>query len=121
MESQRYSTIDNLTINIKEVEKLKINKTSGQNGLPTYILRETATELAPIMTAIVKQSLKTGLLPEYWLKENIAPIFTKGKQLVRKLQASIYHAVVYAAKSYEHITFKHILGHLEKHNILTIL
>ena len=84
MEGPEYPTIDILNIHIKGVEKLlqklKVNKASGPDDLPAYILRETATEIAPVLTAIFNQSLKTGTLPEDWLKANIAPIFKKGKK-----------------------------------------
>jgi hypothetical protein len=39
-----------------------------------------AAEIAPVLTAIFNQSLKTGILPEDWLKANIAPIFKKGNK-----------------------------------------
>ena len=55
-----------------------------------------------------------------WTLANIAPIFIKGS----KLQAVNYRPVsltCITCKLFEHIVCKHILGHLEKHGILTDL
>ncbi len=68
MERPKYPTIGNPTINTKEAEKLlhklKINKASVPDDIPAYILRETATDLARIFTALVSQSLNKGTLPD---------------------------------------------------------
>ncbi len=56
-----YLQINNLTVIVKGVEvllkKLKINKASGQDDLPEYMLNELADESAPILIAIYMQSL----------------------------------------------------------------
>ena len=124
MEGPEYQRIDNLNIHTKGVEnllqKLKINKASGPDDLPAYILRETAVEIAPVLTAIFNQSLKTGTLPEDWLKANIAPIFKKGNKNLAENYRPISLTCI-CCKVMEHIICKHILTHLEKYDTLTIL
>ncbi len=64
MERPKYPSIGNLSTNNKEVEKrlqkLKINKASGPDDIPPYILRETVTELVPVLSAIFNQPLNIG-------------------------------------------------------------
>ena len=69
---------------------------------------------------IFDQSLNSGDLPADWTLANVAPIFKKGS----KLQAVNYRPVsltCITCKLFEHIVCKHILGHFEKHRILTDL
>jgi hypothetical protein len=124
MEGEEYPKIDNLNIHTKGVEnllqKLKVNKASGPDDLPANILKETATEIAAVLTAIFNQSLKTGTLPEDWLKANIAPIFKKGNKNLAENYRPVSLTCI-CCKVMEHIICKHILTHLEKHSILTIL
>ncbi len=65
MENPKYPTIDNFVIHTKGVEKLfqkhRINKASGLDELRAYILRETATKLDPLLTAICNQPLTSRL------------------------------------------------------------
>ena len=116
MEDPEYPTIDTLSIHIKGVEKLlqklKVNKASGPDDLPAYILRETATEIAPLLTAIFNQSLKSGTLPEDWLKANIAPIFKKGNKNLAENYRPVSLTCI-CCKVMEHIICKHILTHVD--------
>jgi hypothetical protein len=124
MEGLTYPTINNLNIHTKGVEnllqKLKVNKASGPDDLPAYILRETAVEIAPVLTAIFNQSLKCGTLPKDWLTANIAPIFKKGNKNLAENYRPVSLTCI-CCKVMEHIICKHILAHLEKYDILTIL
>ncbi len=51
MDGPEYPIIHNLTINVKGVnkllKKLKVQKSSVPDDLPTYILKELAVEIAP--------------------------------------------------------------------------
>ena len=82
----------------------------GPDDLPTYILREIAIELTPIL------SLKICILPEDWLKANIAPIFKKGNNNLAENYRPVSLTCI-CCKVMEHILCKHILGHWEKRNI----
>ena len=55
--------------------------------------------------------LNTGDLPAEWTLANVAPIFKEGSKLPTCI----------TCKLFKHIVFKHILGHLEDHWILTYL
>ena len=79
-----------------------------------------AKEITSVVHFIFTQSLYTGELPTEWTQAIVAPIFKKGS----KLQAVNYRPVsltCITCKLFEHIICKHILAHLEDHNILTDL
>ena len=104
----------------KLLDKIDVSKASGPDCIPGRILQNLARELAPVLHFIFEQSLNTGDLPAEWTLANVAPIFKKGS----KLQAVNYRPVsltCISCKLFEHIVCKHILGHLEDHEILTDL
>lgn len=113
--------IDNLSISTKGVHKLLSNlkpfKATGPDGLPPFILKELAYELAPIFTLLFEASLLQGTLPLDWTKASVTPIFKKGDTH----QASNYRPVSLTSvpsKIMEHIIFSHIMKHLENHRVL---
>lgn len=53
-------------------------KANGPDQLPTIVLKEAATEIAPILRLIFVISLETGSVPKTWKNANIVPIY-KGK------------------------------------------
>ena len=104
----------------KLLDKIDVSKASGPDCIPGRILQNLAQELAPVLHFIFEQSLNTGDIPAEWTLANVAPIFKKGS----KLQAVNYRPVsltCISCKLFEHIVCKHILGHLEDHEILTDL
>ena len=54
-------------ITVKGVEKqlasLDPKKASGQDGIPPWFLKENASQIAPILTDIYKESISSGRLP----------------------------------------------------------
>ena len=118
----QFPSIGPLNITVSGVTKLltslKVNKASGPDALPNRILKETAVEIAPAITAIFQQSIATSNLPQDWKNANVSPVFKKGS----RHEAVNYRPVSLTCvlcKLLEHIICKHILDHLESYNILT--
>jgi len=116
-------SIDNLVINEAGVTKLlkglDPNKASGPDNIPCRVLKELAHELSPVVTALFRQSLDQGSLPVEWTEAIISPVFKKGNIHL----ASNYRPVSLTcvlSKLMEHVICKHILNHLDAHNILTV-
>ena len=104
----------------KLLDKIDVSKASGPDCIPGRLLQNLARELAPVLHFIFEQFQNTGDLPAEWTLANVAQIFKKGS----KLQAVNYRPVsliCISCKLFEHIVCKHILGHLEDHEILTDL
>ena len=64
----------------KLLTNLNPNKTTGPDGLPPRILKELSSQIAPILTKIVRMSLETGEIPDDWRTANVSPIFKKGQK-----------------------------------------
>jgi len=82
LDDSPYPSIDNLQIHQDGVTKLLKDldpcKASGPDNIPCRVLKQLAHELSPVITAIFRQSLFTGILPVDWTEAIISPIYKKG-------------------------------------------
>jgi len=53
---------------------LQVNKASGPDRIPPYILKNCAKEISPVLKVIFRESFTTGNLPSDWLTANVCPI-----------------------------------------------
>ena len=102
----------------KLLSNIKTNKAAGPHKIPNTFLKETASELAPVLSSIFNQSMTTGVLPDDWLTANVSPVFKKGDRNLAVNYRPVSLTCV-CGKLLEHIVVKHILKHLEQYNILT--
>ena len=116
-----YNSIVTEDINVEGVAKLlsdlQSHKVHGPDGIPAYLLKETATSMAPLLTLIFKASLHQHQLPTDWKTALIFPIFKKGS---RKSPAN-YRPVSLTCipcKIFEHVLYSSIYKHLEANSIL---
>ena len=61
----------------KRLEKLNKRKSIGVDGIHPYVLRECASSLSKIVSALFIASFLTGQIPESWKKANITPVYKK--------------------------------------------
>ena len=119
-----YPTIDPLIINPKGVEKLlsQLNpsKASRPVQIPCHILKGFSEELAPVFSALFKQSLDTSRLPSLWSQAYAKPVFKKGQWCMPGNYRPVSLTCV-SCKLFEHILCKHIRNNLDLHGILTPL
>ena len=73
-----------IIITIPEILKLlsEINphKASGPDNILACVLKETASEIAPMLTHLFQQSLNTGVIPPEWKQAYVTPIYKKGNK-----------------------------------------
>ena len=96
---------------------LQSHKAHGPDGIPAYLLKETAISMAPLLTLIFKASLHQHQLPSDWKTALVFPIFKKGS---RKSPAN-YRPVSLTyipCKIFEHVKCSSIYKHLEANSIL---
>ena len=96
---------------------LQVNKASGPDSIPPYILKNCAEEISPVLKVIFTKSFTTGILPKDWLTANIYPVHKKG----RCDDASNYRPISLTpicSKFLEHIIYHNIMNHLNNNNIL---
>ena len=113
--------IEDLHISVVAVQNLlnSLNpkKANGPDQLPLGILKETANEIAPILRVIFMASLQQWAIPKDWRSANVVPVFKKGNRLSAENYQPISLTSI-CSKILEHIIYKHIMAHCEKHNIL---
>ena len=116
-----YSSIPPLDIGtngiIKQLKKLNQNKATGPDELPARVLKETAEQIAPIITHIFKQSYNTGKLPNDWLQALVTPIHKKSLKSDPANYRPISLTCIICAVM-EHIIVSNIWKHLHKHDII---
>ena len=103
------------TAGIKELLiQLDTNKSCGPDGIPVWVLKHCASEIAPILSGLFSQSLYTGCIPNDWLTANITPVFKKGS----KSDPCPISLTSTCCKIMEHVLCHAIMKHLELHHIL---
>ena len=105
-----YPSIDSLCIEEKGVLKLlaglNVSKASSPDQISCRVLKELASELAPILTCIFRQSIETATLPSVWTKAFVAPVFKRGDRCVPGNYRPVSLTCV-SCKILEHIICKH--------------
>ncbi|KAK3108532.1 hypothetical protein FSP39_010045 [Pinctada imbricata] len=116
-----YPSCDDIFLSTHGIEKLLKNlnpyKAAGPDKLKPNVLKELASEIAPILCIIYTKSLESGKIPSDWKTANVTPAFKKGQ----KYKASNYRPIsltCVCCKIIEHIVTSHIMKHAEKHQIL---
>ena len=77
MDSNGVSGIDPLEFQTTGIVSLLRNintkKASGPDGIPCWVLKEAAEEIAPFLQFIFNQSLTTGQVPGDWKCASVTP------------------------------------------------
>ena len=114
-------TIQDIEISISGVynrlSKSDIHKSQGPDNIHPHFLKETASELTPMLTHLFQQSLDSGVLPNDWKKAYVTPIYKKGD----KTNPANYRPISLTSvvcKVMEHILASHIMQYLDTNNIL---
>ena len=102
---------------MNEINKLKQNKSPGQDEFTAKFLKISSNMIAPILCEIFNLSIKTGEYPDPLKIAKVIPIFKKGDPSL----ASNYRPISVLScinKIYEKILFIRLYNFLEKYNIL---
>ena len=106
-------TMPKIVIESKGVEKLlsQLNpqKAIGPDQIPTRILKDHRTIVAPILTVIYQQSLETGCVPTDWKTANVVPVFKGGEKHVPSNYRPVSLTSI-ACKALEHIVFSRLMS-----------
>ena len=84
------------------LDRLKVHKAPGPDGLSVMVLKECSSEIAPSLVYIYNESLAQGNVPDDWRQANVATVFKKGG----KYDPANYRPVsltCICCKTFEHI------------------
>ena len=85
--------------------------------LTKSLLKETAVNIAPILTLVFKASLHHCRLPQDWKSAHVFPIFKKGScNCPHNYRPISLTSIPY--KVFEHVIYSLIYKHLDKNSIL---
>ena len=94
------------------------SKASGPDEVAGRLLKELATELAPLVTCLFNKSITSSDIPREWKSQWVSPVYKKGT----KSEAANYRPVSLTcilSKLMEHTLCTHIRAHLDKHSVLS--
>ena len=63
---------------LRTLLKLETTNTTGPDGIPSLLLKETAVQIAPSLAHLFNMSLSCGEIPDEWKIANIVPVFKEG-------------------------------------------
>ena len=101
----------------KLLQKVDCKKANGPDGIPCFILKEAAAEIAPFLQFLFTQTLHTGSVPQAWLKATVVPVYKKGN----RNQVDNYRPISLTSvpcKIMEHIIFHEMMSHLDSNHVL---
>ncbi|CAB4038149.1 Hypothetical predicted protein, partial [Paramuricea clavata] len=107
--------IEDITLSEADVSSvlhnLDINKAQGPDGIPARLLKETARQIAPSLTALFNKSLNTGVLPCNWKLANVVPVHKKdNKEHVENYRPISLLSLI--SKALERCVFNKIKDHV---------
>ena len=122
LDNSPYPRIDDLNITLSGIvsllQDLDVHKACGPDGIFPRLLKETALNVAPMLTLLYQASLKQHQVPTDWKQALVVPVFKKGDRTSPTNYRPISLTCI-PCKIFEHIIYSHIFKHLTDHNILT--
>ena len=102
----------------KLIDKIDIHKSSGIDGINARILKDVLNILAPQLENIFGKSLEFGIFPDKWATSMVVPI-PKAGQLSNISNWRPINLLPTPGRLLEKIVHAHILGHLQRNELLT--
>ena len=119
LDNCKYSVLSKLDITVNGVTKLlqnlKPHKAPGPDNIKPLVMKETASTIAPALTAIFKKSLDTDEVLEDWRTANVTPIFKKGTRYATYNYRPVSLTCI-SSKRMEHNVLSCIMDHANKNN-----
>ena len=120
MNPSTYAVMPDISSNVSGVHKLLSDlnpfKATGPDAISACFLKETANELAPMLTCLFNQSLTTGDIPQDRKKAYVIPIHKKGSKTDPKNYRPVSLTSI-ICKTMEHILSSQIMHHIESQGI----
>ena len=103
----------------RNLKTLDVNKATGPDGIPVRILKEFASDLAPILSKIFLLSYKQGKYPNAWKSAIVQPILKHGCDKTDPSNYRPISIVSAVAKVFEKCVNQHLVNYLETNKIVS--
>ena len=91
---------------------------TGPDSIPSFIFKAAADQLARILTELYQTSLNTGAVPQDWKDAHVVPLFKKDERHLASNYIPVSLTLI-TCKIMEHIVHSSVMGHFDRHKILT--
>ena len=116
--TSKLDTVDmNYTTILTTLQKMKINSSSGPDGLPPVLFKKLALELALPLSLLFQSSMSVGQLPAEWKTATVSPIYKSGLACDVNNYRPISLTCI-ACKIMERIIVQRMLVYLRSNNII---
>ena len=102
---------------VKLVKDIDINKSSGIENVPSFILKDVFEVITPQLTYLFNQSLSLGIFPDTWAIATVKPLPKAGNKHMANNWRPI-SIIPLIGKLMEKLCNSLLLNHLEVNNIL---
>ena len=114
--------LEDIVVTKESVEEVLIslnpNKAAGPDEVESRLLKECATELAPILCGIYRKSMDEGEVPNKWKEAHVIPIHKKGnKAIMANFRPVALTSVI--CKVFEKIICAAILSFLTRNGLIS--
>ena len=102
----------------KAIKDLKSDSAAGPDGIPAMLIKGCADELCKPIRLIWEKSMSSGIVPDYYKKAYVSPLYKKGN----KAEAANYRPISltsHIVKVYERVLRKVMVQFLEDNKILS--
>ena len=103
---------------LSELKNRKENKSPGPDNISPKFLKDFCHIIAPILTIIFNQSLKTGIFPDDWALARVSPIFKSAlkSEIGNYGPISVLSTVL---EIFENVICNQITSYFEHNNLFT--
>ena len=74
------------------------NKACGPDQVLPRVLKELATQLAPILTDLFNRSYQLGTVPNDWRQANVSPVYQRGKTILATTLFFLHTCLLFTLK-----------------------
>ena len=101
----------------KIIDKLKSSKSTGMDGIDTYIIKLAKDDLVPVITHIVNLSIQNKSFPKQWKLAKIIPLHKKSETFLPKNYRPVALLPV-TSKILERAVFTQVVDYLESNHLI---
>uniref|UniRef100_A0A8C5PNQ6 Reverse transcriptase domain-containing protein n=1 Tax=Leptobrachium leishanense TaxID=445787 RepID=A0A8C5PNQ6_9ANUR len=102
---------------LQQLNKVHVNKAPGPDGIHPRVLRELYVEICKPLFLIFQDSFLSGIVPEYWRKADMVPIFKKGLKCMLAIYRPVSLTSV-AGKVFEGLRRDNIQEFIGRYNVI---